>query len=92
MKEQEHAIKNKPKSKPEANPDANDNLKSLPLPELQMKLGSSPDGLTEAEAQKRLTQYGPNEIEEKKYRHLLCPGHTSSMPYSGHSGIQGYKK
>ncbi len=36
------------------------------MPELEAKLGSSPDGLTQAEAQKRLTQYGPNEIEEKK--------------------------
>jgi len=41
-------------------------LNSLPLPEVEKKLGSSPDGLTQAEAQKRLTQYGPNEIEEKK--------------------------
>ena len=30
------------------------------------EIGSSPDGLSQAEAQKRLTQYGPNEIEEKK--------------------------
>jgi len=36
------------------------------MPELEKKLGSSPEGLTQAEAQKRLTQYGPNEIEEKK--------------------------
>jgi H+-transporting ATPase len=36
------------------------------MPELQAKLGSSPDGLSGAEAQERLTQYGPNEIEEKK--------------------------
>src|SRR5271170_810101 len=36
------------------------------MPEVEKKLGSSPDGLTQAEAQKRLTQYGPNEIEEKK--------------------------
>jgi H+-transporting ATPase len=43
-----------------------EDLKSLPLPELQAKLGTSPDGLSQAEAQKRLTQYGPNEIEEKK--------------------------
>ena len=34
-------------------------------------MGSSPDGLTQAEAQKRLTQYGPNEIEEKKTNPLL---------------------
>jgi H+-transporting ATPase len=38
---------------------------------LQAKLGSSPDGLSQAEAEKRLTQYGPNEIEEKKTNPLL---------------------
>ena len=43
-----------------------EDLKSLPMPELLTKLGSSPDGLSQSEAQKRLTQYGPNEIEEKK--------------------------
>ena len=47
-------------------PDAKPDLKSLPLPELEKKLGSSPDGLSPAEAEKRLTRYGPNEIEEKK--------------------------
>ncbi|MDQ6671790.1 MAG: plasma-membrane proton-efflux P-type ATPase [Chloroflexota bacterium] len=36
------------------------------MPDLMATLGSSPDGLTQAEAQKRLTQYGPNEVEEKK--------------------------
>jgi H+-transporting ATPase len=41
-------------------------LQSMPMPELQAKLGSSRDGLTGAEAKKRLTEYGPNEIEEKK--------------------------
>ena len=55
-----------PESKPGSKPEAKDDLKSLPMPELQTKLGSSPDGLSQAEAQKRLTQYGPNEIEEKK--------------------------
>jgi H+-transporting ATPase len=53
-------------SKPDADPSAKDALKSLPLPELERKLESSPDGLTQAEAQKRLTQYGPNELVEKK--------------------------
>ena len=48
-----------------------EDLKSLPMSELQAKLGSSPDGLSQAEAQKRLTQYGPNEIEEKKTHPLL---------------------
>ena len=48
-----------------------DDLKSLPMPELEKKLGSSPDGLTQAEAEKRLSQYGPNEIEEKKTNEFL---------------------
>ncbi|MGB7497343.1 MAG: plasma-membrane proton-efflux P-type ATPase [Candidatus Acidiferrum sp.] len=59
------------KSKPESVPDAKDDLKSLPLPEVEKKLESSPDGLSQAEAQKRLTQYGPNEIEEKKTNPFL---------------------
>jgi H+-transporting ATPase len=58
-------------SKTRPKPEAKDDLKSLPMPELQAKLGSSPDGLSQAEAQKRLTQYGPNEIEEKKTNPLL---------------------
>jgi H+-transporting ATPase len=40
-----------PESKPGSNLDAKDGLKSLPLPELEKKLGSSPDGLSQAEAQ-----------------------------------------
>ena len=36
------------------------------MEELQKKLGSSPDGLSQDEAKKRLAQYGPNEIAEKK--------------------------
>jgi H+-transporting ATPase len=53
-------------SKATAKPDAKDDLKSLPLAEVMKELESSPDGLTQAEADKRLTQYGPNEIEEEK--------------------------
>ena len=56
----------KSKSEPDAKPDAKDDLKSLPLAEVEKKLGSLPDGLTQAEAAKRLTQFGPNELEEKK--------------------------
>ena len=41
------------------------------MPEVEKKLGSSPDGLTQAEAQKRLTQYGPNEIKEEKTNPIL---------------------
>jgi H+-transporting ATPase len=60
-----------PVSRPGSKPDAKDDLKSLPLAEVEKKLGSTADGLTQAEAQKRLTQYGPNEIEEKKTNELL---------------------
>jgi H+-transporting ATPase len=52
-------------------PNVKDDLKSLPMPELMAKLRSSPEGLSRAEAQRRLTQYGPNEIEEKKTNPLL---------------------
>ncbi|MGC2507343.1 MAG: plasma-membrane proton-efflux P-type ATPase [Candidatus Acidiferrales bacterium] len=55
----------KPGSKPNA-PDPKDDLKTLPMSEVEKKLGASPKGLSQAEAQKRLAQYGPNEIAEKK--------------------------
>ena len=60
-----------PPMAPESKPTAKDDLKSLPLPEVEKRLGSSPDGLSQAEARKRLTQYGPNEIEEKKTNTFL---------------------
>ena len=59
-----------PESKPNA-PDPKDDLKTLPMPDVENKLGSSPDGLSQAEAQKRLTQYGPNKLEEKKANAFL---------------------
>src|SRR5665213_1098163 len=52
-------------------PAPEDDLKTLPIAEVEKKLGSSPDGLTGNEAQKRLSQYGPNELEEKKTNMLL---------------------
>ncbi len=52
-------------------PNTKDDLKSLPMPEVENKLESSPDGLSQAEAQKRLTKYGPNEIEEKRTNPFL---------------------
>ena len=60
-----------PEAKPASKSDAEDDLKTLPMPEVEKQLNSSPDGLTQAEAQKRLTQYGPNEIKEKKTNPLL---------------------
>jgi H+-transporting ATPase len=58
-------------SKPESKPDSKNDLKSLSMPELLKKLGSSPDGLSQAEAQKRLVQFGPNEIKEEKTNAFL---------------------
>jgi H+-transporting ATPase len=58
-------------SKTGSKPDVKDDLQTLPMPEVEKKLGSSPDGLSQVEAQKRLTQYGPNEIEEKKTNPFL---------------------
>ena len=60
-----------PGAKAGTEPDAKDDLKSLPVPEVQKRLGSSPEGLSQAEAQERLARYGPNEIEEKKENPLL---------------------
>jgi H+-transporting ATPase len=60
-----------PKSDTGSKPLGKDDFQTLPLAEVKKKLGSSPDGLTQAEAQKRLTQYGPNEIAEKKTNEIL---------------------
>src|SRR5580658_8756828 len=56
---------------PKVKTDPKDDLKTLPLAEVEKKLGSSPDGLGQVEAQKRLAQYGPNEIREKKTNPFL---------------------
>src|SRR5580658_8988548 len=58
-------------SKPASTSEAKDDLKTLPMPEVEKRLGSSQDGLTQAEAEKRLTQDGPNEIAEEKTNPLL---------------------
>ena len=59
------------KKNPAINPEPKDDLKSLPIAEVEKKLDTSADGLTQAEAQKRLAQYGPNELEEKKTNMFL---------------------
>ncbi len=61
---------NQPKA-PVSKPDAKDDLKTMPMPDVEKKLQYSPDGLTDAEVKKRLTQYGPNEIVEKRTNLLL---------------------
>ena len=48
-----------------------ENLDDLDLQQLQDKLKSSPNGLSQSEALRRLTQYGSNEIAEKKTNQIL---------------------
>ena len=55
-----------------ATPDPGKDLKSLPLADVEKRLGFSPDGLDQAEAQRRLVQYGPNEIAEETTNALLA--------------------
>lgn len=57
--------------KPASMPTKKYDIKSLPMAELFKTLGSTPEGLSQVEAQKRLIQYGPNEIEEKKTNPFL---------------------
>jgi len=61
----------KPPSAAKAKPDTKNNLQTLAMPEVEKQLGYSSNGLSQAEAAKRLAQYGPNEIEEKKTNELL---------------------
>ncbi len=48
-----------------------DDLKTLPIAEVEKRLSSSPEGLTAAEAAKRLAHDGPNELPIKKTNDLL---------------------
>ena len=50
---------------------AEQQLKDLSLAEMQKRLSSSADGLSQTEAQKRLEKYGYNEMPEKKENPLL---------------------
>jgi cation transport ATPase-like protein len=52
-------------------PDAVD-LTAVPLPRALTELDSSPRGLTSAQAQSRLQQYGPNEIPEQHRNPILA--------------------
>jgi len=48
-----------------------DEFASMSIGELEDKLNCSGDGLSDQEAQSRLSQYGSNELEEKKENPLL---------------------
>lgn len=59
------SVTDRPKDAKES-PDPKDNLKTMPMDQLEAKLESSPEGLSQDEATKRLKKYGPNEIKEEK--------------------------
>jgi H+-transporting ATPase len=73
------------KAKPDPRPGTDDkgDLKTLPLAEVEKRLESSPDGLTGAEAAKRLAKDGPNELKEKKRTRYLNFSSTFGDPYRG---------
>jgi len=60
-----------PKSKPGSKPAQKNELQTLAMADVEKKLGSSANGLSQTEATKRLAQYGPNEIKEKKTNAVL---------------------
>ena len=57
--------------KPGAKPTSKDDLKLIPMADLQAKLQSSPKGLTQAEAAKRLVNDGPNALKVEKTNAFL---------------------
>jgi H+-transporting ATPase len=63
--------KHKDQTKEPAKSGKKNELQTLAMPELFKKLGSSAKGLSPDEAKKRLTQYGFNELKEKKTNLLL---------------------
>jgi H+-transporting ATPase len=57
--------------KPESQSSTKEDMITQPMSELQARLETSPEGLSHAEAEKRLIKYGPNEIVEKKINPFL---------------------
>jgi len=70
-----------PESNPGSKPIAKDDLKSLPLAEVEKKLGSSPDGLTQAEAPAE-TKAAPQPEAKVEPKRVAKGGRASA-------GIQG---
>jgi H+-transporting ATPase len=53
-------------------PKTQSHMQTLDMPEVEKQLNSSPEGLTQEEAAKRLTQYGPNELAEHRTNPVLA--------------------
>ncbi len=66
-----HKGTKQPASAPKGSSEAANELKTIPLAELEKKLASSTTGISQTEATARLTKYGPNEIAEKKTNQVL---------------------
>ncbi len=82
--------------KPGAKPTSKDDLKSIPMADLQAKLQSSAKGLTQAEAAKRLAQDGPNALKVEKTNAFLKFLGTHSVddrgsrhPFGGGTALVG---
>ena len=70
-------------AKPNPQANAKNELKSLPMAEVQKQLSSTPDGLGEAEAKKRWPEDGPNELAEKTDNPFLNSSPISGAPSRG---------
>jgi H+-transporting ATPase len=66
----EHASAPPPHSATQ-DPKTQNHLQTLAMAEVEKQLNTSPEGLTQAEAERRLLQYGPNELPEKTTNALL---------------------
>jgi H+-transporting ATPase len=60
-----------PDANPGTKPEPKDDLKSLPVPEVEKQLAPSSEGLTEAEAQKRLITVWPQPDRGKEIESVL---------------------
>jgi len=71
MGNREEGKENRPKAEAKALETTEMQLKDLSVAELLVRLQSSPSGLSQAEAEQRLDQYGYNELPEKKVNPVL---------------------
>jgi H+-transporting ATPase len=71
MGNREEGKENQPKARAKTLETTETQLKDLSVAELLARLQSFPDGLSQAEAQRRLDQYGYNELPEKKVNPVL---------------------
>ena len=64
-------------------PGAKDDLKTLPMSEVQKRLSASDDGLTQAEAEKRLAHYGRTNWRRRRPIRSSSCSPISGAPFRG---------